>query len=364
MILWPNQSAAGKAGIASRLAIEHPCPGLPEPAGWPSTEAIGELSTIGNKLNTTESLKGCRRACLPGRLRAPLSAIKRAGKMGVAICLFAGSISAWAGYVVDSHVETAAGTNHYSWTVYNEDQSWGLDGFAIEVPVQTRVLAHTVPAPHSNPDRNAYWIMEERYEASVDPHDGQVSIPAPRPGMKLLWWWGMESPSVYPPGTTVTFSVTTDSSVGPGIASGSALTYTPQNNPHYYVSWRGQMLGPGTGAADRAPTSLTGNDANKVLPVVRTLLMTNLESGATSQRAALGTDLPAASISMHAGVPIEGEVGLQYGIQYNTDLSDTNGWRGLANVILTTPKQVWYDPQPAFNFQRFYRIATGPIPIP
>jgi hypothetical protein len=31
--------------------------------------------------------------------------------------------------------------------------------------------------------------MEERYEAWVDPHDGRVAIPAPRPGMKLLWWW-------------------------------------------------------------------------------------------------------------------------------------------------------------------------------
>src|SRR5437016_1493907 len=134
-------------------------------------------------MNGTESINGYSRERAPGRRRAPLSAIKQAGRTGVAMCLFAGSISSWAGYVVDSHVETAAGTNYYSWTVYNEDQSWGLDGFAIEVPVQTRVLAHTVPAPHSNPDRNAYWIMEERYEAWVDAHDGQVSTPAPRPGM-------------------------------------------------------------------------------------------------------------------------------------------------------------------------------------
>jgi len=189
-----------------------------------------------------------------------------------------------------------------------------------------------------------------------------VSTPAPRPGMKLLCWWGMESPSVYPPGTTVTFSVTTDSSVGPGIASGSAVTYTPQNNPHYYVSWHGQMLGPSTSVADAAPASLT--DAKKVLPAFRTLLVTNIESHATSEKANLGIPLPAASIAMHAGVTIEGEVGLPYGVQYNTDLSDTNGWRGLANLILITPRQVWYDPQPAFNAQRYYRIVPGPIPIP
>ena len=29
---WPNHPAAGKAGITSRLAIEHHFPGLPEPS--------------------------------------------------------------------------------------------------------------------------------------------------------------------------------------------------------------------------------------------------------------------------------------------------------------------------------------------
>src|SRR6266542_3072292 len=169
----------------------------------------------------------------------PFSAIDQVAKLRVAFCLLASCVSSLAGYLVDSHIESAAGTNRYTWTVYNEDQAWGLVGFAIEVPVQTRVLSRTVPPPYSNPDRTAYWIMGEQFEASVDPHDGKVDIPAPRPGMKWLVWRGMESPSVYPPGTTVTFSVTTDASVGPGIVSGSAVTYTPQNNPHYYDSWLG-----------------------------------------------------------------------------------------------------------------------------
>src|SRR5262245_42267812 len=68
-----------------------------------------------------------------------------------AIGLMAGADLCLAGYSVDSHVESAGGTNFYSWVVYNEDQSWGLDGFAVEVPVQTHVLARTVPPPHSNP---------------------------------------------------------------------------------------------------------------------------------------------------------------------------------------------------------------------
>jgi hypothetical protein len=305
-----------------------------------------------------------RRECTfrlrPGRV----SGFNRARKVGAAICLFAGGISSWAGYLVDSHVETTGGTNYYTWTVYNQDQSWGLDGFAIEVPVQTRVLAHTVPPPHSNPDRTAYWIMEERYEASVDPHDGKINVPAPGPGMKVLFWWGEQSPSVYPPGTAVTFSVATASSVGPGVVMGSAVTYTPQNNPHYYVSWRGQMLGPSTGAADVAPLNQVGSRPQTVLPDVRSVLVMNSESSGRNEQATPLTPLPAASIAMHAGVTLEGVVGLQYGIQYKTDLTDTNGWRGLANVILTTPKQVWYDPQPAINPQGYYRVVSGPVSIP
>jgi hypothetical protein len=76
------------------------------------------------------------------------------------------------------------------------------------------------------------------------------------------------------------------------------------------------------------------------------------------------TRLPAADVALHAGVTVEGSIGSQYGIQYTTALNGTNGWRGLANVILRTPKQIWYDPEPAFNPQRYYRIVPGPISIP
>ena len=34
-LISPNHPAAGKAGIASRLAIGHHCPGLPEPGRSP-----------------------------------------------------------------------------------------------------------------------------------------------------------------------------------------------------------------------------------------------------------------------------------------------------------------------------------------
>jgi len=162
----------------------------------------------------------------------------------------------------------------------------------------------------------------------------------------------------------VTFSVATDSSIGPGAVMGSAVTYTPQNNPHFYVSWRGQMLGPSANAAEVAPTIQVGRRPQTVLPDVRSVLVTNFASSGKNEQTVPATSLPAASITMHAGVTLEGVVGLQYGIQYKKNLTDTNDWRGLANIILTTPKQVWYDPQSTSNPQGYYRIVSGPIAIP
>jgi hypothetical protein len=67
---------------------------------------------------------------------------------------------------------------------------------------------------------------------------------------------------------------------------------------------------------------------------------------------------------MHSAITVEGEVGRTYAIQYNCNLNDPTGWCGLANVILTAPKQICYDPRPGSYPQRFYRIVPGPIPIP
>src|SRR5438067_614971 len=288
-----------------------------------------------------------------------------AGRVALGIFLLVGSIaSSLAGYTIISHVDTAAGTNTYNWMVYNQDQSWGLDGFAIEVPLQTRVLARTIPPPYSNPDRTAYWIMEERYDVSVDPHDGRANVPAPRPGKKWLVWWGQESPSVYPPGTTVTFTLTTDSSLQPGAVRGSAVTYTPQNNPHYYVTWHGEIVGPGAGVADTLPGNSSRTNLQTLVAGVYSILGTNLYGGVANDQGSVAVTPAAVSITLHAGITIEGVPGLAYGIQYNRDLTSNNGWLGLANVILTTPKQIWYDPQPAAQPQRYYRILPGPISIP
>jgi hypothetical protein len=92
--------------------------------------------------------------------------------------------------------------------------------------------------------------------------------------------------------------------------------------------------------------------------------VTNAYGSVTSKPAVLTINSAGVSIALHAGVMIDGVVGLTYGIQYTSDLGDTNSWRGVANVTLTVPTQIWYDAQPAVQPTRYYRVVPGPISIP
>ena len=204
-----------------------------------------------------------------------------------------------AGYQVQVQVDTSTGTNRYTWKVHNEDEAWGLDQFVIEVPVQTKVLSYTVPPPYSNPDGNAYWIMQERQEPWRDAHDGRIISPAPRAGWKWLMWHGMESPSVYPPGATAVFTLTTDDTVKPGLVNSLAVTYTPQSNPHYYLPWQDQTTGPSSfsPASGGATTSaaqinlLAGPIINPANGHSYYLLAQNTWSNAEAQAVRLGGHL-------------------------------------------------------------------------
>jgi hypothetical protein len=278
------------------------------------------------------------------------------------VCLLAASVSlSFAGYTVNSQVQTGAGVNHYTWTVQNQDQDWGLDQFAVDVPVETRVLAHTVPPPYANPDGTAYWVMLETREAQVDPHDGKAWLPAAPPGRKWLIWAGQQSPSVYPPKATATFSLTTDAIVKPGVVNGTAATYTPQNNPSYYSPFHGEVIGPATIVTDATNYELTSTS----------ILTTDaqFQSGPSAEPGVIGNSektmsTARLSIGLYAGVAIEGVIGQTYGIQYNTDLSNPAGWLGLANVTVVGAKQIWFDTQSATQSQRYYRILRGPTSIP
>jgi len=61
---------------------------------------------------------------------------------------------------------------------------------------------------------------------------------------------------------------------------------------------------------------------------------------------------------MYAGVTIDGVAGFTYGIQYTTDLRDTNSWVNATNLTLEFPVQTWIDLESATNARRFYRILA------
>ena len=96
-----------------------------------------------------------------------------------------------------------------------------------------------------------------------------------------------------------------------------------------------------------------------------TVVVSNPYGSVTSAPPANLTISPAGvAIALYPGVKIDGAVGLTYGIQYSTNLSNTNSWIGLTNLTFTQPTQIWYDSVPASLPQRFYRVLQGPIPIP
>src|ERR1039457_7594204 len=96
-----------------------------------------------------------------------------------------------------------------------------------------------------------------------------------------------------------------------------------------------------------------------------TVVVSNPSGSVTSAPPANLTINPAGvAIALYPGVKIDGVVGLTYGIQYSTDLANTNGWIGVTNLTFTQPTEIWYDSIPASMAQRFYRVLQGPIPIP
>ena len=94
------------------------------------------------------------------------------------------------------------------------------------------------------------------------------------------------------------------------------------------------------------------------------VIVANAYGSVTSSPAILIMNPAGVSIALYAGVTIDGVPGQTYGIQSTSTLSDTNSWVGRANITLTTPTAVWYDPQPASFPQRYYRVVPGPITIP
>jgi hypothetical protein len=115
----------------------------------------------------------------------------------------------------------------------------------------------------------------------------------------------------------------------------------------------------GASASSLVLTNLQLTDAGNY-----SVMVTNAYGSATSSSAYLTMNPSGVSLALHSGITIDGVVGLTYGIQYSIDLSNTNGWRGMVNITLTAPTQLWFDVQPASQPQRYYRVVPGPISIP
>jgi hypothetical protein len=94
------------------------------------------------------------------------------------------------------------------------------------------------------------------------------------------------------------------------------------------------------------------------------VVVTNDSGSITSNPANLTVDTADVAIALYPGLKIDGVVGLTYGIQYSTNLTNTNGWIGVTNLTFTQPTEIWYDAVPATLAERFYRVLPGPIPIP
>jgi len=90
----------------------------------------------------------------------------------------------------------------------------------------------------------------------------------------------------------------------------------------------------------------------------------NRVSCVTSAPARLVVNPAGISLGLYPGVTINGTLGKRYGIQYTTDVSQTNSWLTLTNFTLTQPVQLWVDTDAdttsGLHPKRFYRV----VPVP
>jgi hypothetical protein len=143
---------------------------------------------------------------------------------------------------------------------------------------------------------------------------------------------------------------------------GKSVTFYVQAtgaSPQYY-----QWLQNGTPIQGATGASLVLTNLQLTNAGNYSVVITNAYGSTTSSSAYLTMNPAGVSLALYSGITIDGVVGLTYGIQYSTDLSNTNGWQGMANVSLGAPNELWFDVQPANQPQRYYRVVPGPISIP
>jgi hypothetical protein len=148
---------------------------------------------------------------------------------------------------------------------------------------------------------------------------------------------------------------------------GSSLTLTSvvSGTPPFQYQW----IKDGAPVPGATTTSLTLTNLQNPNAGSYQLTVTNMAGGVSSSPA--NVQLKAADLSFVpsgtpptvAGLQLGGVMGQTYGIQCSTNFG-LGQWQGLTNVTLSSPVQVWNDPQPMTLPQRFYRAVFGPVSIP
>lgn len=69
---------------------------------------------------------------------------------------------------------------------------------------------------------------------------------------------------------------------------------------------------------------------------------------------------PSLQIHLHPGVTLTGVVGQRCQILATPNLTQTNTWTPLGEVLLTNRTQVWFDPVPARELQKLYKAVLLP----
>ncbi len=138
------------------------------------------------------------------------------------------------------------------------------------------------------------------------------------------------------------------------------LTTTAKGTQPLRYQWRKN----GVPLAGATSSALTLSNLQATNSGAYTVTVTNTLGAVTTYPAQLSVSPVEMSFSLYAGVFMKGVVGQTYGVQTTTDLSNTNSWIGLTNLLLTTPTYLWYDSQSATQLHRYYRVLPGPIPVP
>jgi hypothetical protein len=136
----------------------------------------------------------------------------------------------------------------------------------------------------------------------------------------------------------------------------ATLSASAQGSGNLSYQWYkdGQPVSGGTNATLIFPTLQFGDGG------LYSVVVTSPYGSITNTPAQLVVNPANVSLGLAAMITIEGVAGYTYGIEYTTDLQNTNSWQSLTNITLTQPIQIWADTSTNVltSPKRFYRVTS------